>query len=47
MDQIIFLLDKDLKKKAAETAKKNGLSLSAYLRLLLITDLRKRQGQNS
>lgn len=37
--KIIFAIDEELKEKIKKKAKENGLSLSAYLRMLMIKEV--------
>lgn len=44
--RIILAIDEELKEKIKKKAKENGLSVSAYLRMLMIKDLKEGKNEN-
>ena len=42
--RIILAIDEELKEKKKKKAKENGLSLSAYLRMLVIKEVQNEKG---
>lgn len=41
--RIIIAIDEELKEKVKKKAKENGLSISAYLRMLMIKEVQKNE----